>query len=654
MEHPVSAFASGVRELDVTLIRATNYTDDGYPIRTRVGVIRSNTLTQMGALTRDIINYPFFAGVSVNVRLVDEAIQRVPVKEVLKSSKRPGVKSIVMLVGVQTNQFPRAQDIAAWFLSHGIPVLIGGFHVSGMLAMVGLTRDLREALLKGIILVAGEVEGERLPNILADVVQGEAKPLYDLLNPTPDLTNLPIPTLTKGDLQGFASPFGTLDTGRGCPFDCKFCTIINVQGKTVRFRSPERVIEFVRRNYRQTGVRHCFFVDDNLARNPAWRGLFQGLTKLRETEHIPFTFMMQADLAARKMKGGDFFSLAARAGCNQGFFGLETMNQKNLRAEGKLQNHVSEYADLVEHCHSLGITCHAGYIIGLDFDTPDSIREDIGQLKAIGFDSASFYVLTPLPGSEDHQTWWRQRRWMHPDFNMYDSNHVAVMPRNMSAEELQATHRDVWEWFYSTEHMVNVLRGWRANRRQYWKQLSFFAWYLYSSRIERLHPMNCGFWTVRRRNERRPGLSQEAFLPFWLGRARFAGHRLRELVKLYLQLQEVWLQSRPKSRAEERLEELVARTRQGVVDWRQVEVRELQALYLKLKDQMPELKVPSTATLWLKKHNPFVLGSSRVYITQVWRKWYRHAWNPIKWAEVWTFEFVSGLRFITHLLTEGR
>src|SRR5437660_12074731 len=100
-----TAIDYGVRELDVTLIRPTNYTDDGYPIKTRVGVIRSNTLTQMGTLARDLATYPFFSGVKLSVRQIDEAIERVPTKEIIKRSAMPGVKSIVMLVGVQSNQY---------------------------------------------------------------------------------------------------------------------------------------------------------------------------------------------------------------------------------------------------------------------------------------------------------------------------------------------------------------------------------------------------------------------------------------------------------------------------------------------------------------------------------------------------------------------
>jgi radical SAM superfamily enzyme YgiQ (UPF0313 family) len=650
----VSASTLGIRELDVTLVRATNYTDDGYPIKMRICVIRSNTLTQMATLTRDIVNYPFFKGVHVNVRAIDEAYENVPVKDILRRSKKPGVKSLVMLVGVQSNQFPRAQDIASWFLPHGVPVLIGGFHVSGMLAMIGETEDLREAAGKGIVLVAGEVENGRLPAVLEDVLRNRPQPLYNYLNPTPDLSNLPIPQLTKADFKRSASKFATLDTGRGCVFNCDFCTIINVQGRTMRCRDPKQVGEFVRQSYHEAGVTHCFFTDDNIARNPRWRELFDVLIKIREEEKIPFTFMMQSDLAARKIKGGDFFKLAARAGCNQVFFGVESVNKENLRAQTKFQNQVDQYKDLVDHCHSFGITCHAGYILGLPFDTQASIKEDVAELQRMGFDSASFYILSPLPGSKDHQQWWHEGRWMHEDFNTYDSAHVAVEPERMTREELQEAWHDAWEQFYSTHHMVNVLKKWRHDKWHYWDRLSFFSWYIYASRIERLHPMNCGFWTVRYRHDRRPGFPKESFTPFWWGRFTTAVRRMRGIVGIYLQLQEVWLRSRPKGKTEEALLELIASTKKDIVDWRDLKAKELVGYYKKLQNDIPEIKIPSIPTMWLKKKNPFKGVYTRSYFHGIWKQWYKHVWNPVKWLEVTSFEFVNGIRFLTNFAKIGR
>ena len=177
-------------------------------------------------------------------------------------------------------------------------------------------------------------------------------------------------------------------------------------------------------------------------------------------------------------------------------------------------------------------------------------------------------------------------------------------------------------------------------------------WYLYSSRIERLHPMNCGFWTVRRRNDRRSGLPQEAFIPFWWNRLNVLTVRLGKMAKLFFQLEEVWLRSRPKSRIEEELFELIVKTKQGVSDWRDVTGKELVGYYKKLQDEIPDVKVPSTVRLWLRKRNPFAGAFSRTYVQRIWQRWYLYIWNPFKWIEVWLFECVHGFRFLMHLLGE--
>ena len=357
--------------------------------------------------------------------------------------------------------------------------------------------------------------------------------------------------------------------------------------------------------------------------------------------------MMQSDLAARKMPGGDFFELAARAGCNQVFFGVESVNRENLRAKDKFQNQVFEYKKLVAHCHSFGITCHAGYILGLPFDTPESIKQDVAELQRMMFDSASFYILSPLPGSKDHQRWWKEGRWMDEDFNTYDSAHVAVKPERMSPDELMGAYHKAWDQFYSTEHMVNILKLYKDDQYYYKERLSFFAWYLYSSRIEQLHPMNCGFWTVRRRNDRRTGF------PFWWNRLNVITRRLLAMTKLFFQLEEVWLRSRPKSKIEEGLFDLIVKTKQGVIDWRDIKEKELVAFYKKLQNEIPEVKVPSMVRLWFRKRNPFAGAFTRSYARRIWQRWYLYLWNPLKWVELWLFEWVNGLRFLIHLIGAG-
>jgi hypothetical protein len=130
--------------------------------------------------------------------------------------------------------------------------------------------------------------------------------------------------------------------------------------------------------------------------------------------------------------------------------------------------------------------------------------------------------------------------------------------------------------------------------------------------------------------------------------------RLVGIVKLFFQLEEVWLRSRPKTRTEEALQEMITRTKQEIVDWRDIRGRELVELYRKLQEEMPEVKVPSVVTLWFRKRNPFAGSYTRAHVQRVWKRWYAHAWNPLKWVEMWIFEFVNGARFLTHLLNEGR
>jgi hypothetical protein len=193
--------------------------------------------------------------------------------------------------------------------------------------------------------------------------------------------------------------------------------------------------------------------------------------------------------------------------------------------------------------------------------------------------------------------------------------------------------------------MVNVLKVWRYEKWHYWDRLSFFAWYLYASRIERLHPMNCGFWTVRYRDDRRPGFPKEALVPFWWRRFVFAGKRIRGIMGLYFQLQEVWLRSRPKSATEEALLELIAGARKEVVDWRELRAKELVGHYRKLQQKVPDMQVPTIPMVWLMKKNPVKLVYTRSYIHRIWQQWYKYVWNPVKWVEALTFELVNGARF---------
>ena len=155
--------------------------------------------------------------------------------------------------------------------------------------------------------------------------------------------------------------FGTVDTSRGCPYACGFCTIINVQGRKMRERSPEEIADLLQTNYLKYGTNFYFFTDDNFARKKLWRETFEALIRLRNDEGIRISFMMQVDLA-RKPK--DFVRLAAEAGCSQVFIGMESVNPENLAAEGKGQNKVEEYVEIMREWHDVVVIVQSGYIVG--------------------------------------------------------------------------------------------------------------------------------------------------------------------------------------------------------------------------------------------------------------------------------------------------
>src|SRR5262249_32736842 len=151
-----------------------------------------------------------------------------------------------------------------------------------------IPEDLKAAQALGISLFAGEAEG-RLDAVLCDAYAGRLKPLYNFMADLPGLDGVPTPPLPAARMERTGGHLTSFDAGRGCPFQCSFCTIINVQGRKSRYRSPEDVERIIRDNLKQ-GVDHFFITDDNLARNRNWEPMFDRLIKMREEEGLRFHF----------------------------------------------------------------------------------------------------------------------------------------------------------------------------------------------------------------------------------------------------------------------------------------------------------------------------------------------------------------------------
>ncbi|MFQ5882366.1 MAG: hypothetical protein ACE5I9_07830, partial [Candidatus Methylomirabilales bacterium] len=144
--------ARNYKTLHIVLVKPSKYDDEGYVIRFWKGVLPSNTLSVLHGLTEDVKRRGLLGDIEFAVDIFDETAEKIPVKKIARWSRRPATKLVVCLVGVQTNQFPRALDLGKQFRSHGIDVIIGGFHTSGTVNMLGPKEpDIQELIREGII-----------------------------------------------------------------------------------------------------------------------------------------------------------------------------------------------------------------------------------------------------------------------------------------------------------------------------------------------------------------------------------------------------------------------------------------------------------------------------------------------------------------------
>ncbi|MGH9460975.1 MAG: radical SAM protein [Vicinamibacteria bacterium] len=581
----------------VILIKPSKYDDDGYVVRHWRGVLPSNTLACLHGLTEDVRESPGWADVDLRVHAFDEAVEKLPLGKIAKLNRKGSKKVVVCLVGVQSNQFCRASDIALELRGKGVPVVIGGFHVSGVLALFPtVSPEIQRLVEAGVSVVAGEVE-HRWNALLRDAYEDRLQPIYRFLDDLPDLFDAPRPLINKDYLRKFVtSNFGTIDCSRGCPFNCSFCTIINVQGRKSRHRSPECIAETIRQNYAEHGVHFYFFTDDDFARNPAWEGVFEALIELREEKNVPVEFMIQVDTLSYKIPG--FIEKAARAGCSNVFIGMESINPRNLKDAGKTQNHVRQYRDLIVAWHEAKISTHVGYIIGFPQDTEESVRQDVnGLMTEVKPHRASFFMMTPLPGSQDHKRMVEAGTELDPDYNTYDSFHESLPHPLMKDGAWTRAYKDAWRSFYSFENMKEILSN--ADPRNYWDIFRNFYWYKNSALNEGAHPMITGFFRLKDRATRRAGFEREGILAHARRRIPEIYKYCRDAFRLTLEMEELWLQTRRRSETEKRVVEELARMRTEL--HRSLRVSELQAAFARVRSRMPALEVPSRLSLVREK-----------------------------------------------------
>ena len=524
----------------VELIKPSHYDDDGYVIQWWRSFIPSNSLACMYSLTLDAAKKNTLgSNIEFIINAYDEMNAVIPIADIIRKFKKGGGHGVIFLVGVQSNQFPRAIDIARQFRNEDIQVVIGGFHVSGCIAMLPqLPTSLKEAMEMGITLFAGEAENGRLTDVFKSAYNKNMKKTYNFLADLPGLEGQPTPLMPENVTKRYVTRIGVFDAGRGCSFQCSFCTVINVQGRKSRFRNADEVEMLIRSNLSRD-IKEFFITDDNFARNKNWETILDRLISLRENhgfKHMKFT--MQVDTLSYKIP--NFVSKAVRAGCKRVLIGLESINPENLKSVKKGQNKISEYRKMFQSWRNARVVTVGFYILGFPSDTPERIEQDIITIQQeLPIDLLEFFCLTPLPGSEDHKNCYLRGDWMDPDLNKYDIEHVTTSHPNMSKEEWERIYLKAWDIYYSPDHVKTLLRraaagGCNPNRVMlHIHQLHGSIKYL------GVHPVQAGFFRRQVRTQRRPGMPQVNPLIFYPCKAWRTISSLTPFILYYFELRSI-------------------------------------------------------------------------------------------------------------------
>jgi radical SAM superfamily enzyme YgiQ (UPF0313 family) len=350
------------------------------------------------------------------------------------------------LVGItaMTSQVVRAYQIADRFRNRGTRVVIGGIHASVLP---------EEAKQHADSVVIGEAENI-WEQVLTDAAGGRLKDFYQDSS-IPDLQELVVPKWDGMNLNIYPKPIGyklpmmPIFTTRGCPFGCKFCSVTKYYGKTYRVKPISHVIKEIE----SVNAEKFFFVDDNIVFNADYsRELFKAISRknIRWFSQVSTTILKKPDL----------IDLAGKSGCVGLLVGIESINNKNLKAVGKGFNKSEEYEELFSRLRKAGIKPFPSIMFGFDNDDEEVFKMTLDFMTKTKVSQASLCVLTPLPGTTLFEEMDSEGRLLHRKWAMYDFSNVVFQPKNFTKSELRRKYWDTYREFYALKNIAKrILYG---------------------------------------------------------------------------------------------------------------------------------------------------------------------------------------------------
>ena len=249
-------------------------------------------------------------------------------------------------------------------------------------------------------------------------------------------------------IHGFTGALGIgnkriipVQLSRGCPFDCSFCSVTGMFGRTMRYRDTDDVMEELLR-YNDKDV-HIFFYDDNFAANPK-----RAKALLRAMKRAGTRFIWSTQVRVDASRDPELMALMKETRCDMVYIGLESVNPAGLEQVEKRQT-VDESMEGLLVFRKYGIPVHGMFILGLDADTPDVAATTVKFAHKAGLSSIQGLILTPLPGTRVLETLTEDDRILFRDWSLYDAHHVVFKHPTMTPEALQKAQMEVHRRFYS-------------------------------------------------------------------------------------------------------------------------------------------------------------------------------------------------------------
>lgn len=381
----------------------------------------------------------------VDIAFVDEYLEEIDYD----------IETDAVALSAKTSCVTHAYDVADEFRRRGKTVILGGIHAS-----------LRphEALEHVDCVVTGEAENVWRVAV-EDLKRGQLKPRYDA-DGFPDMGKIPAPAWNHGPANQYL--FHQLQTTRGCPFRCRFCSVPDISGQDFRFKPVACVVNEIRSLPKSRGPiasgKPLYIVDDNfISRVRYTKELLRALIPLREKGELP---SWSAETTLNVAVDEEMLDLFEKAGCATLIIGFESVTEASLAAMDKPVNFCLTYQDAVERIHARGMTVIGNFIVGFDTDTTAVFKQTLDFVQKTGILYPFFSILTPMPGTKLFDDFASQGRLDHQDWERYDTRHVVMQPAQMTRDQLMDGYVWLYEQSYGSDKLWDRMeRHWRQRPR---------------------------------------------------------------------------------------------------------------------------------------------------------------------------------------------